>query len=117
MKKTLILAISFLAILGMSSGVYAETNTAGGSLTINGDNSPGPNLTFAASPGVLINVATTDVAYGIVAGNPKAGENGIAYNVHSGSGAVFLLAEDMSAEGYAVDAAVAGDETANFASK
>lgn len=106
MKKSLMLIISILAIIGTTGTVYANYDGSGGSITIGSSTDTGGALTAELSPGVLANVATTTNTYGVVTVNTKAGADAIGYNVHSASGAIFM--KNYSSEPSDVDDAVAG---------
>lgn len=90
MKKTITIIIGFFAIMCLSSSVYAAAATwaqasAGANVTVGAGST---QLTFTASPGVLVNGASDILVYCILTGNSKAGTNAIVYNVTSGNGKV-----------------------------
>lgn len=116
MKKTLILIISILAITAMTSAVYAGTYTGSdGTISIGGASDSGGALNSNISPSVLVSVITTTDEYGICAVNPKAGTDAIGYNVHSGSGSVFM--KTYTTAPTAADTPTAGSTTPDYNSK
>ncbi len=123
MKKTIIIMMGFLAIMCLTSSVYAGTwaqSSAGGPVTVTAATPANyPTLTFNPSPGILIDGANTATAYGIVSASNKAGTDCIAYNLVSGNGVVYQdpltgLTSTSTSTGVTV---VAGTAVASFSSK
>ena len=99
MKKTITIIISFFAIMCFSNSVYAAAitwnngATGGATVTIG---ATGTQITYDASPGVIISVGNSITTYCILTGNAKAAADAIAYAVSSGSGSVGQDAIDLT---------------------
>lgn len=98
MKKTITIMIGLFAIICFSNNVYAAAATwtqseAGADVTIGSGTN---NVTFSASPGVIVEGANDITVYCILTGNSKAAANAIAYCVASNSGKVAQRALDLT---------------------